>query len=60
MKKTRNQTASSKLKTAKPREDETGNTMNFGKDFRTFSKPTANKSKKLKTSPETESVFIVH
>ena len=58
-KRTRNQTASLKLKTAKLREDETGNTMNLGKDIRTFFKPTANKPKKLKTSPETESVIIL-
>ena len=43
-KRTRNQTASLKLKTVKPREDETGNTINLGKGIRTFFKPTANKS----------------
>ena len=32
-KRTRNQTASLKLKTAKAREDKTGNTMNLGKDI---------------------------
>ena len=58
-KRTRNQTASLKLKTAKPREDETGNTMNLGKDIRTFFKPTASKSKKRKTSLDTESVIIL-
>ena len=41
-----------------PREDERGNTMNLGKDIRTFFKPTANKPKKLETSPETKSVII--
>ena len=35
-----NQTALLKLKTAKPREDKIGNTMNLGKDIRTFFKPT--------------------
>ena len=40
-----NKTASLKLKTAKPREDETGDTMNLGKYIRTFFKPTANKPK---------------
>ena len=43
-KRTRNQTASLKLKTVKPREDETGNTINLGRGIRTFFKPTANKS----------------
>ena len=55
----RNQTASLKLKTAKSRENETGNTMSLGKDFRTFLKPTANKPKKLKLSPDTESAIIL-
>ena len=45
-KRTCNQTASLKLKMAKPREDETGNTMNLEKDIRTFFKPIANKPKK--------------
>ena len=54
MKGTRNPTASLKLKTAKPREDKTRNTMSLGKDIRSFFKSTVNKSIKLKTSPETE------
>ena len=58
-KRTRNQIASMKVKTAKPREDETGNTMNLGKDIRTFFKPTINKPKKLKTFPDTESLIIL-
>ena len=51
-KRTRNQTASWKLKAAKPREDETGNTMNLGKGIKIFFKPTANEPKKLKTFPD--------
>ena len=39
-KRTRNQTALLKLKTAKPREEKAGNTMNLGKDIRTYFKPT--------------------
>ena len=58
-KRTRNQTAQLKLKTAKPREDEAGSTKNLGKDVKTFFKPTANKPKKLRTSPETKSVIIL-
>ena len=39
-KRTRNKTALLKLKTAKPREEKAGNTMNLGKDIRTYFKPT--------------------
>ena len=59
-KRTRNQTVSLKLKTAKPKEDETGNTMNLGKDIRTFFIPNSNNPKKLESSSsETESVIIL-
>ena len=58
-KRTRNQTASLKRKRAKPREDETGNTLNLGKDIRTFFDPTVSKPKKPNTPPETESVIIL-
>ena len=59
-KRTRNQIASLKLKTAKPREDETGNTMNLGKDIKTFFKPNSSNPKKLETSSsDTESVIIL-
>ena len=56
-KRTRNQTASLKPKTVKPRKDETGNTVNLGKYIRTFFKPTASKPKKLKIFPETEIII---
>ena len=58
-KRRRSQTASLKLKTVKPRKDETENAMDLEKDIRTFFNPTANKPKKLETSPETESVIIL-
>ena len=57
MKRACNQTVSLTLKTIKPGEDATGNTMNLGKDIRTFFKPAFSKPKKLKTSPEKESVI---
>ena len=58
-KRTRNQAVLLKLKTAKPREDKTGKAMNLGKVLEPFFKPTANKPKKLKTSPETKSEIIL-
>ena len=58
-KRTRNNTALLKLKTVKPRKEETGNTMNLGKDIGTFFKPIVRKTKKLKTYPETVSVIIL-